>query len=233
MATVLAIAQRVCQKIGLTQPSSVFGNSDRSYQELAEVLNDMGERIARAHYWQTLKGIATITGDGSTTAFNLPSDYSRQDDKAELWSAALETPLTHITTLDKWLELEVQDFDFVINAWTIYGDQLHVKPALGSTVTAQYAYLKNTWAKASDASFKTAFDNDTDEFRLDDDLLRLGAIWQWRESKGLPYAEDMSNYERRLSKLISQDKGSRTIRIGANRLPRGVRIAYPQAITGS
>ena len=35
---------------------------------------------------------------------------------------------------------------------------------------------------------------DGDTFVLDERLLRLGMIWQWKAQKGSPYAEDMGTY---------------------------------------
>ena len=35
---------------------------------------------------------------------------------------------------------------------------------------------------------------DGDSFVLDERLLKLGMIWQWKANKGSPYAEDMATY---------------------------------------
>ena len=103
-------------------------------------------------------------------------------------------------------------------------------PVLSASEEAKFHYQQNTWAKASDNTRKAAFDADSDTFMLDERLLKLGLIWQWRELKGLPYAEDMQNYEMLQAKLIAADKGSRTIRIGTPRLPAGDELAYPWSI---
>lgn len=229
--TILSVAQDVAKVIALDVPDAVATSTDREYVELFHVANEMAERIARGHEWQLFSRIHTLTGDGTTEDFDLPSDYDRMLVKSQVWSSALETGLSPISDLDKWLELDVQAFDFVVNAWTIYGGQMHIKPALPTAVTAKFFYQSNLIVSASGGSTKVTFSADDDHFRLDEQLLKLGMIWQWRSNKGLPYAEDMVNYETLLARLVTRDKGSRMLRIGNIRLPRDVNVAYPQAVT--
>lgn len=229
--TLLSVCQDVAKVIAIDVPSIVASSTERELVELLSVANMMAERISKGHEWQLLSRIATITGDGAAEDFDLPPDYDRMLVKSQLWSSSLETALTPITDLDRWLELDVQTFDFVINAWTIYGGQMHVKPALSTGVTAKYFYQSSLIVAQQSGGNKVSFTADTDEFRLSEELLKLGMIWQWRANKGLPYAEDMVNYEQLLARLVSRDKGSRMLRIGRARLPSDVTVAYPQAIT--
>jgi len=229
--TLLSVATEVAKKVGLNVPDVVATSTDREMVEMLSVINEMAQRIARGHDWQKLSAIATVTGDGSTEDFALPTDFDRQLVKSQIWSSSLETPLSHISDLDRWLGLDVQSYDYVINAWIIYGGELHIKPALASAVTGKYFYQSNLIVAPSAGDNKAEFDADTDTFRLDEQLLKLGVIWQWRENKGLPYAEDMANYEELKERLVARDKGSRMIRVGKVRLPNDVTVAYPQVIT--
>jgi len=124
----------------LNMPTAVFSSSDREHQELSALSNEMAARIAKAHEWQALNALAIYTGDGATEAFALPADYDRMLKKAQVWSSSLSTPLTPIFDRDKWLGLEVQAFDLIINSWIIYGAQIHIKPALGDGVTGKHWY---------------------------------------------------------------------------------------------
>jgi hypothetical protein len=153
-------------------------------------------------------------------------------EKSQLWSSSLETPLTPISDRDEWLGLDVQSFDFVINAWIIYGNQIHVKPALAAGVTVKYFYQSHHWAQTSALVNVDEFSADTDTFRLNNRLLKLALVYKWREMKGLPYAENMADYQDLLAKLIARDKGSRIIRIGKATMPRDAVFAYPQNIIG-
>lgn len=231
--TTLSVIQDACTSgIALEKPTSVFGSSTREHIELASLINEAGYMIADAHEWQTLNRIATITGDGTDEDFILPTDFSRMLDKSQLWSSSLETPLTPISDRDEWLGLDVQSFDFVINAWIIYGNEVHIKPALTAGVTVKYFYQSHHWARSAAPANIDQFSADTDTFRLSERLLKLALIYKWREMKGLPYAENMADYQDLLSKLIARDKGSRIIRIGKATMPRDAVFAYPQNIIG-
>ena len=231
--TVLSVIQSACTSgIALARPTSVFGSSVREMQELAAVAQETAEMIASAHEWEELNQITTITGDGTSEDFNLPTDFDRMLEKSQLWTSSLETPLTPVSDRDEWLGLDIQSFDFVVNAWIKYGGQIHIKPAPANAEEIKYWYQSNLIVAPNAGANKAEFDTDTDTFRLDERLLKLGIIWRWREMKGLPYAENMADYERALSKRIAQNKGSRIIRVGRPSLPRDAIWAYPKSISG-
>ncbi|PDT15903.1 hypothetical protein CO670_15520 [Rhizobium sp. J15] len=228
--SLLTVCQGVCKVVGLDEPDAIASSTDREYVEMFALANEMATRIARGYNWQLLARIHTLTGDGSTEDFDHPDDYDRMLVKSQVWSSSLETALSPIGSLDRWLELDIQAFDFVVNAWIIYGGQMHIKPAIASAVTAKFFYQSNLIVAPSAGSNKVEFTADTDNFRLDEQLLKLGMIWQFKANKGLSYAEDMVNYENLLARLCARDRGSRMLRIGPGRLPRDVKVAYPQSI---
>jgi hypothetical protein len=228
--TILSVIKEVAKVCGISVPDAVYASADREHVELVSIAQEMAERIANGHDWQRLSKVATITGDGSTETFGLPSDYDRMLVKSQVWSSSLQTALSPISDLDKWLEIDIKSFDFVVNAWTVYGGQMHVKPALGTGVTAKYFYQSNLIVDPAAGADTTTFTADTDSFILDERLLKLGIIWRWKEQKGQPYDEWMADYEELKERLVLRDKGSRMIRVGSVRMPSDVTIAYPQTI---
>lgn len=230
--SLLTAAQEACQVIGLARPAALFTSTAREHAELIAVANEICDRITDDDDgWQALVKEATISGDGTTTAWDLPADYNRQIKDANVWSSRIDGPLTHINSLDRWLEIDVRDFEFVTGAWTIYGGQIHIRPAMAATETARFFYVSNTAVTASDASKKARFTADDDTFFLGDRALKLGIIWQWKANKGRPYAEDLVNYEEALASLRAKDRGANIVRIGQPRLQRFGRVAYPQVIS--
>jgi len=212
--TILSVIQEVCKVTGLDVPTDVLASTEREHIELVSLANEMAERIAQSYDWQVLKTVATVNGDGSTESFDLPTDYRRMLKKSQLWSSASQVPLTPVPDADAWLGFDFQSFNTINAAWTIYGAQLHVKPALASGVTAQYFYVSNRLVTDDDGTDKAGFTADDDMFRLSERLLKLGMIWQWRADKGLAYMEDMETYDQLKEQLICNDKGSRSIRLG-------------------
>ena len=106
---------------------------------------------------------------------------------------------------------------------------MRVRPILEDGETVTFMYVKNVFAKSAASVEQDCFKADDDEFLLPDRLLRLGLIWQWRESKGLPYAEDMMTYEEVMAKEVRSERGSKVLVVGGNKL-RGYKTAYPHAI---
>ena len=231
MATALVIAQRAALKLGIAQPSELFASTERTNKELAEAMTEAVDDILDCHDWQLLRTIATITGDGSTLAWDIESDFHRLLLDPELYSSEFEVALSFVADPNEWLRYQTRTYDSVVNLWHLYQDQINTDPALGSGTTAQYWYISNLVITDADTTTKAVFDADDDTFRLDDDLLRLGTIYKFRQNKGQPYAEEMADYERKKAKCILKDGGARTFRSGRGLNMRGVRNSYPQNVS--
>lgn len=227
---VLTICQRAAPWMGISVPDAVFGSSQREHVELAAIVNEAAGDIAEAHDWQLLKRLCTYAGDGATEAFDAPTDYGWMPKDQRIWSSEQEAPMTHVLSHDDWLELEVKSYDLVVRAWTLIGGQFAFKPTMAVGETAKLYYQSNLYAYGISAGNKAEFTADTDTFRLSDRLLKLAIIWRWRASKSLDYAEDVTNYGIELARVIDRDRGAKMLAIGRGRHPRGVDIAYPQAI---
>lgn len=223
--TVLQIVQTAAPKLGIAVPDALFSATGRTEIELRSILNEVAERIVRAHDWQVLKTLETNTGDGSTEGFDLPSDYMRMPKDGRVWSSRWQIPLTHVFG-DDWLMLDVQDYTAQPGVWTILGGQIKFNPVLTSTDTAKWYYISENFAVPSSGANKAAFSADTDTFILDDRLLQLMLIYEFRQRKGLDYAEDMVNAEVALSQAISDDKGARIL-TQRSRSSVAADLAYP------
>lgn len=231
--TILAIIREVCPVIGLPVPSAVFASTRREHVELAALANEMAQRIAwDTHDWTKLKTLCTIVGDGVETAFDLPGDFHRMLKKARLWpSATPNSPLTHYPDSDQWLGLEVQNFQRLLGAWTLIGEQIHIKPVLAADAQASFYYISKDYALDAETNEPHPdFDADTDLWRLDDRVLRLGMIWQWKANKGFAYAENMATYEEALMMSIGADKGSNLLTVGRVRGTIAETVAWPGTI---
>jgi hypothetical protein len=235
MSVLTAIQEACAEALGISPvPTVIYGASTRLAAELSAVANDVAAGIIADHEWQKLRAIRTITGDGVTEDFDLPSDFDRMPTEVSFWSSRLGSRYSHITDLDQWLGLDVLNFDISLNAWTIYGGQMHIKPAPASGETVKFWYQSNLIATpAAGGANKTAFNLDNDIFRLSERLLKKGIAWRWRSSKGLPYAEQLEDYESVKEQLIAADGAARGILKQADAMERDdVRVAYPVMLTG-
>lgn len=226
----LSVCQDVALTVGVEVPTVVAAGTTRTARELLSLANGMAQRIAYdSRDWSALKTLATFTGDGVLTQFALPTDYKRMlKDTRLLSSTAPHYPLTHYPSSDDWLALQAQGYTPPFGGWTIIGSNVQVSPALANAATIKFYYLSKYPVTASTGQVtKTEFSADTDLFRLDERLLKLGMIWQWKANKGAPYAEDMATFEDALANVAGADRGSLALR-DRKRFSRAVtNIAYP------
>lgn len=224
--SVLTIVQDAAPKLGVAVPAELFSSTDRTEIELRSVLNEVAERVVRAHDWSVLKTLATNTGDGTTEGFDMPSDYLRMPKDGRVWSTRWQNPLTPVSS-DEWLMLDIQDYDLVTGAWILLGGQIKFNPPLTSTELAKWYYISCNYAVPESGSNKSAFSADTDTFILDDRLLELMLIWEYRQRKGLDYSEDLANAEIALGQAIGDDKGARIISQRSSFSGERGTLAYP------
>ena len=234
--TVLAAIQRAAAVIGLDIPATVFGSTEREHVELTYIVKEAARFIQQAYDWQALKVLAQVAGNGATEDFDLPGDYAAQLQKASVWSSSQPgRPLEHVLDSDAWLGIVLSGLNISSGQWTIYGNQIHIRPALATGAVASYFYISKYIAVSSLGAPQTSFILDTDDSILGskgEQLLRLAIVWMWKANKGLPYAEDLKNYEIAMANEIARDKGSKILIVGQQRYSGGVdrEYAFPGTI---
>jgi hypothetical protein len=92
--------------------------------------------------------------------------------------------------------------------------------------TIHFLYLDRNCVNLASGGLGDAFTSDADTFRLDERLLKLGMIFQWKALKGSPYAEDMGTYEDALARVSGADKPAPTI-IGRMPISAAASVAFP------
>lgn len=227
------VVQAVCAPLAIRIPTSFMASTERVYIDLKAVIQEVAKRIAfdTGHDWTKLKATATLTGDGTSEGLDMPSDYKRMLKKASVWpSTSPFTTLTHYPDTDSWLGFQVQNFQPLVGGWTLIGEQMHILPVLESAATVKFAYLSNLIVKPTSGDNKVAFTADNDTFRLDERLLILGSIVEWKIRKGQAYAEPMETYEDALAQEIGKDQGSNILTVGRRGVSYGAEPAYPGTV---
>jgi len=256
--TILSVVRDVCAAVGVIPPVSVFAsiNTNRTMIEMLALANEMAQRIAYdTREWGALKKMATFTGDGivtppdtayvGTTAFPLPADYKRMLLTAEVWrSTDPTTPMRFIPDSNEWIRRRLGSDYHSRGEWTLMGGDILIHPVMAgprpadpftvpptppmAAVTASFAYLQRNCVKLASGGYGDAFLADLDSYVLDERILKLGMIWQWKAQKGSSYAEDMGTYGDALNTASGADSPAPII-IG--RLPLSSSdIAYPWQI---
>jgi hypothetical protein len=209
--TILTVVRDVCAVVGVVTPTSVFAAlaANRTMQEMVNLANEMAQRIAYdTRDWTRLKTAAYFTGDGLTTAWELPANYKRMLPTTNVWSStSMHTPMMFIPDTDEWMRRRALGETDSRGEWTLLGDHMHIWPALGALppLTASFTYLDRNCVSLASGGYGDRFQTDDDSFRLDERLLKLGMTWQWKAQKGSPYSEDMGTYSDALQVAMRND----------------------------
>ncbi|RUW25639.1 hypothetical protein [Mesorhizobium sp. M4B.F.Ca.ET.013.02.1.1] len=232
--SILDVVKGAATVLGMEVPTLLYGATGREMVEMQELANVMASEIADAHDWQKLLILKTLTGDGVSDAFDMPTDFRRMQKTSSLWSSRWQWATEHLTSPDQWLELQVTPIATVNGYWIIFGEQFHQWPVMADSETVKFFYVSNQLVAASDTSKKTMFTEDADSFRLSEELLKKAIIARWKQNKGQAYEQDLDDYQDLLLRRIDGDGGSKPVVSGQPPVSwRGRRVAWPGTVTGA
>jgi len=213
MAPIIDIVKSIAFDVGLEVPSVLYSSTERTWQKMGVMVNTCARQILEEYDWQRLIKTATVAGDGVLSAFPLPDDYDRMVSDANLWGSSYTWyPSQQVPDFNSWLALNSYDADTWEPRWGLFGGKLNVLPALAAGENLNYGYISNAIVVGATPSEFTA---DTDTFVLDDRLLRLSLIWNWKKSEGRDFQPEAQEYVEAMSRAKFKDPGARqTIRSG-------------------
>jgi hypothetical protein len=227
--TLLSVIKDVCAVVGVQIPTAVMPNiaDNRTVQEMVTLANEMAQRIAYdTRDWTMLQRSLTFPCDGTTGHFPLPENFKRLMLNSQV--RLLNNPtnkLVFIPTFEQWIEGAYGSMSSR-GEWILFQGNLVVRPIPAAGDTVHSGYIDKDCIKLGSGGFGDVFMNDTDTFRLDERLLKLGMIWQWRAQKGAPYAEDMGTYNDALNNVAGRDVPAPII-IGRAPISHSAGFAYP------
>lgn len=215
---ILQIVQAATLSIDVDRPQVLFTSTDRTALELIDTVNTAALQILDEYDWQRLIRTATITGDGVLTAFPLPDDYSRMVKDASLVGPNWRFyPAQQMQDFNHWLELMDYPVATWEQRWMVFGGNLNIMPIMPLNTPLSYGYISTSIVGGPDLS---TFTTDDDTFVLDDELLRLGIIWNWKKSKGYDFSAELAQYQQRMEMQRFRDVGSRQTLITGGRRGR-------------
>lgn len=206
--SLLTCVQRAARQCGLTPPTVVLSSGDEGWLQFAEWAQEIVDDLALRHDWHALHKTQTITGDGVAKSFNLASDFgrlskmpavSRVGSTAGFWPSGPVSPPAFIGATT----LPIQS---VRPTFQIENGQISFDQAPGTTDSYTISYQSAFPIKSSGSGVEL-WATDSDVPYMPERCVRLGIVWMWKASKGLPYAEFMDSYERTFESLASADWG--------------------------
>ena len=218
--SLLTIVSKTCGRLSIAIPTQIVGNTDDQIIQLLELANEEGEDLAARFQWSGLVAEAThqtlaIQNQGAITTIASGYDYLLPE---TIWNRTTNRKIHPLTSQD-WQSVQSNQIAGPYTYMHIRGGRLlfFPVPTAGQTVAFEY-YTKN-WCQSSGGTGQSAWAADTDIGVLDEQIMRMGLIWRWKQKKGLDYAEDFRMYEARVANAIAKDGAVKQLRMGgANRI---------------
>ena len=111
--------------------------------------------------------------------------------------------------------VSISPFYRIRRASTGGGKAFFLDPTPSRIEQLVFEYVTQHWVLSADgAATKEYLIEDDDVALFDSELIFLGTVWQFKESRGLPFAADIAKYEDRRDRLFGQDTGERVLKVG-------------------
>jgi len=218
--TLLTAVNNAQRLLSLPVTATVVADGQETQNLLYALANsEAAEVLRREFYWPLLQrtksftaSLASLQSSGKATDFKyaIPETF---------WNTTTHRQMGGPLRSSEYSFAQGQSVTSSITQYVMFRyDGLHIFPTPTEAATISYDYIVNTPVLAVDGTtYKTAFSVDTDTYVLDEDVLKLGIVWRYKQSKGRDYAEDLRNYELALlADYQSQIGSARTISIAPN-----------------
>lgn len=144
-ATAQSILDSANTELGL--PTSKIGvtSYDQTGRQAISMMQAIGDDLVRVHDWQFLEKTHTFVGDGSTSAFPLPTDYGRVVNQTE-WATNNQRPMTGPVSpqIWGWCQYGIVSSG-VYFRYRILDNKLHVFPTPGAGEEFAFFYISKNW----------------------------------------------------------------------------------------
>jgi len=211
--TLLELVQAFCNETGLSEPSSVIGNTDDQTKQILALANREGAELAGMAGgfggWQNLHTEYTFTTVASQADYALPSDLEYFAQRT-FWDGSKRWELLGPIAAQ---EKQLLRYGFVATGprrkFYIKDNKLYIDPTpteTGETVAFDY-YSKNWVLDTDGTTTKARFALDTDTVKLDEDCFIMGLKWRFLRAKGLDYTQEQADYMMAVNQKIARDCG--------------------------
>lgn len=219
MVKVSELMNRAARECKLKAPGAWVPATDLSYMDMKDYLSDTVEELLQRLDWPNPVTIdLPVIGTGAED-HNLPPDFLRvtRDELAVYEPTTTRRACIPITSNGAWSHLKQLGSAGGNRYYRIQGSDGAYKIGFYRPLEANQrvivSYVSKNWNVAAGVY--------SDEWKVEEaeclfpaDLVRLGVVWRFRRAKGMPYADRLNEYEGRLSRLINDARGIRSISFG-------------------
>lgn len=205
--TLLSICVDTATEIGIPEPSSIVGNVDPNALKLLRYANKVGNSLMKKVEWQALRAEQTFTSLATETQTGiLPDDFDRIC-RETFWNRSDRILISGPVSATRWQSLKATSYNDTSNPLFAYrGDNLLVQPTLAAGKTLAFEYVSRNWCESSGGTPQSAWADDEDVARLDEELIKYGLKFVYLNDEGLPTGSAGPDFVDYFNTLVKNDQ---------------------------
>ena len=221
--TLLTICQDAANEIGVPSPSAVIGSTDTTAIQLLAAANREGKNLVTGYDWEVLvkeENHTAIANESQGKLSAIATDFERFSNNT-MWNRTSDRKFYGPLNNTEWQTLKGSVQSGITNYFRIRGGKLLMNPVPTVGDAIYFEYISEWWVDTTgngDAN-ATRYAADANTTVLDENLITLGVIWRFLKQKGLPYDNQLQEYQIKLFEKQAKDGAKPIIRMsGSSRL---------------
>ncbi|MBM3450558.1 MAG: hypothetical protein FJX78_06190 [Armatimonadetes bacterium] len=210
--TLLSLCQDAATEIGIAHPSAIVGQTSVDARRLLLLAREEARSLLRRGWHQLLGAERTFTSVATETQTSiLPSDFSHFI-PGTFWNRSRHRPFVGPLTPQEWQQTKGWTTSPATDSFTQRADAILLNPVPSAGDTFAFGYVKNTFCQSSGGTAQSDWLTDSDVGVLPEELIRLGIIWRYKQSRGFAtWQADYSKYEAEVRQRLMNDGPRRTL----------------------
>jgi hypothetical protein len=221
--TLLTICQDAANEIGVPSPNAVIGSTDTTAIQLLAAANREGKNLVTGYDWEVLvkeENHTAIANESQGRLSAIATDFERFSNNT-MWNRTSDRKFYGPLNNTEWQTLKGSVQSGITNYFRIRGGKLLMNPVPTVGDAIYFEYISEWWVDTTgngDAN-ATRYAADANTTILDENLITLGVIWRFLKQKGLPYDNQLQEYQIKLFEKQAKDGAKPIIRMsGSSRL---------------
>ena len=226
--TILNMLEDAANDIGLPVLTSIADN-DKTVKQLLRMANKEGKALLQRNDWQNSREIIIHTAVSATSQGNIlaicsvtaasvtgTSTYFGHLINDTIWDQTQQRPVFGPLGPQHWQGLVASSTTGPFSEYRIHRNTLLSIPVPAAGNIWQFEVKTPFFCENSTGQGQDRWRSDGDVGRFDEEIMTLGIVWRYKKAKGMDYAEDFNEYERRVLDEMCRDGSKQTLDVGGD-----------------
>jgi len=220
MTTIVEALNRIARQCSVTAPPSWVSATRADHVELRDdfLVETMADIADRVDLPQPISARVVITGTDAET-YTLPTDYKRlQRSENTVYDVSQDRPCVPIGIDGDWEFIKDTGTAGVVRYYRIAGfpgnHTISFFNAPSASVEIVLNYVSDNWMASAAGVVGSMLTSEDDVLILPRSVVESGAVWRFRERRGLPYIDKYNEYEALVARLSNDNRARRVVSFG-------------------